>query len=54
MKYRVMFTQTVTGFIEIEAENEAAALEIAEARYYEDGDELPAPTDCINHEFFIL
>ena len=54
MKYSVQLVKTVTVTFEIEAENESAALEIADARYYGDGDEIPACTDCIDHEFFIL
>lgn len=41
-KYKIAFTETILGFVDVEAENEELALEIAES-LYERGELLFAP-----------
>lgn len=45
MKYTIMVTQTLYGYVEIEAPDDHEALKIAERRFCEKGEMLPDMED---------
>lgn len=45
MKYTIMITQTLRGYVEIEAPDDSTAVEIATRRFERDGEQLPDMDD---------
>lgn len=54
MKYKILIQQILNGYVEIEAPDEATALDIADTLYNEEGQELPDMEDGIPLSFFLI